>query len=113
MAAKVKFSWCKLKRIEIHESNDVRYYNYYEETEWKKIETILNQFGIKFPSKYEVEFSNEEYQIKTVPEPFGPTEADIFYRDVIVANASADGSNICDREGKLIVYMDRLKAIYN
>lgn len=112
MAVKVKFSWCKLKRIEIHESNDVRYYNYYEETEWKKIKTILNQFGIEFPSKYEIEFSNEEYQIQPVPEFFGTTEAEIIYKGETVAKTTANGSNICDTEGRLIVYMDKLKAMY-
>lgn len=111
--ARVKFSWCKLKRIEINETNDTRYYNSYDKKAWEEIKAMLNKFGVKFPSKYEVEFSNEEYQIKTIPNPFGTTEADIVYKDVIIAKVSADGSNICDREGKLIIYMDKLKAIYN
>lgn len=112
MAAKVKFGWCKLKRIEIRESNDVRYYSDYEKTEWKKIKTILNQFGIEFLSKHEVEFSNDEYQIQTVPEFFGTTEAEILYKGEKVAKTTSGGSNICDTEGRLIVYMDILKAVY-
>lgn len=112
MAVKVKFSWCKLKRIEIHESNDVRYYNYYEKTEWEKIKTILNEFGIVFPSNYEVKFSSEKYQLEPVPEPFGTTKTKILYKGVDVAEATADGSNVCDTEGLLIVYIDNLKSVY-
>ncbi len=111
--AKVQFSYCRLERIEYHYLNDVKYYNYYEDEEWEQIKAILNEFGIKFPSKYEVEFDeNSGYQIETVPEPFGATEAKIICKGVVVAITSADGSNFCDREGKMVVYMDRLKAVY-
>lgn len=110
--AKVKLSYCRLERIKYHYLNDIKYYNYYEIEEWEQIKAILNEFGIKFPSKYEVEFDNSEYQIETVPEPFGATEAKIVYKGAVVAKVSADGSNFCDREGELVVYMDKLKDIY-
>lgn len=111
--AKVQLSYCRLQRIEYHYLNDIRYYNYYETKEWEQIKAILNEFGIKFPSKYEVDFDeNSGYQIETVPEPFGASEAKIMYKGSVVAKVSADGSNFCDREGKMVVYMDKLKDIY-
>lgn len=57
-------------------------------------------------------FDDDEYQIKTVPKFFGAVDGRIFYKDTIIAEAFIDGSNYCDREGMLKIYIDVLKSVY-
>ena len=92
--AKLSFSR-KIQTIIVIDISDTNYYHPYafDMEPWEKLKTILSQFGIILSSPYELEFANDEYLVKPVPGLLG-------------------GSNFCDQEGKLTIYMDVLKSIY-
>lgn len=108
--AKVKFT-CKLELVTL-EGRGTQYYQSYCDERWEELKTILTEFGITFPSKYEVDFNDEEYRLKSIPGCLGDDSVRILYKDTDIAKAFISGSNYCDREGRLNIDMDCLKAIY-
>ena len=77
----------------------------------KDLETILSRFGITLSSPYELEFANDKYLVEPVSGLLGETAANVLYKGKIIAKGSVEGSNFCDQEGELTIYMDVLKSI--
>ncbi len=104
----------KLETVELISSSDTNYYHPYpfDMEPWEKLKTILSRFGIILSSPYELEFVDDEYHIQPVPGYFGANDGKVLYKDKIIAKGSVDGSNYCDREGKLTIYMNVLESIY-
>ncbi len=111
--AKLSFSR-KIQTIIVIDISDTNYYHPYafDIEPWEKLKTILSQFGIILSSPYELEFANDEYLIKPVPGLLGETAANVLYKGKVIAKGSVEGSNFCDEEGELTIYMDVLKSIY-
>lgn len=47
-----------------------------------------------------------------VPKHFGARDAKVYYGDTLIAEASVEGSNYCDQEVKVVIYMGALKSVY-
>jgi len=96
-------------------------YNYAEKTHfplWREekldqVQAILKEFGITFPSKWDVIFEGEAYKLRALPQHFGAQDVEVLYRDYVIAKAEVVGSNYCDREGILTIYLDTLSTIYD
>lgn len=104
----------KIKTVELISTSDTTYYHPYpfDMEPWEKLKTMLSRFGIILSSPYELEFVDDEYRIQSVPEYFGANAGNVLYKDRIIAKGRVDGSNYCDSEGKLTIYMDVLESIY-
>ena len=104
----------KIETIEVIGSSDTNYYHPYpfDMKPWEELKTILSRYGIILSSPYELEFVDDEYSIESVPGYFGENSGNVLYKDRIIAKGSVDGSNYCDQEGELTIYMDVLESIY-
>lgn len=111
--AKLSFSR-KIQTVEVRTTSDTNYYHPYpfDMEPWENLKTILSRFGITLSSLYELEFVDDQYLIESVPGFFGAIGGNVLYKGKIIAKGSVDGSNYCDQEGKLIIYMDVLESIY-
>lgn len=107
--AKLKYD-TKLRNIQLN-GGETKYYNICFKETWDEVKAILKPYGITL-SDYEVIFEDDEYKTETNSEHFGATSVDVFYMDNVIARGSIDGSNCCDREGKLVIYLSTLERIY-
>lgn len=111
----VKLSFDRMiQTVEVRSKVGTRYYHPYsfDMEPWENLKTILSRFGITLSSPYELEFVDDEYLIESVPGFFGAIGGNVLYKGKVIANGSVDGSNYCDQEGELIIYMDVLESIY-
>ncbi len=104
----------KLETVELISSSDTNYYHPYpfDMEPWEKLKTILSRFGIILSSPYELEFVDDEYQIEPIPGLLGESAGKVVYKGRVIAKGEVDGSNFCDQEGKLTIYIDVLESIY-
>lgn len=111
--SKLEFSR-KIETIEVISTSDTNYYHPYpfDMEPWENLKSILSQFGIILSSPYELEFVDDEYLIKPVPGLLGESAGYVLYKGKIIAKGSVDGSNFCDQEGKLTIYLYILESIY-
>lgn len=103
------------RKINVIELSGVSGKNYYQSCHtksWQELQATLKAFGIVFSSKYDLNFIDEEYQIMGVPKHFGARDAKVYYGDTLIAEASVEGSNYCDQEAKVVIYMGALKSVY-
>lgn len=107
--AKLKYD-TKLRNLQLIGAVNEHYNVCFKET-WEQAKAILKPYGITL-SDYEVIFADNEYKTETKSEHFGATSGAVFYKDIVIARGSIDGSNYCDREGKLIIYLSTLERIY-
>lgn len=104
----------KIKTIKVISTSDTNYYHPYpfDMEPWENLKTILSRFGIILSSPYELEFVDDEYLIEPIPGLLGENAGNVLYKGKVIAKGSVDGSNFCDSEGKLTIYMDVLESIY-
>lgn len=91
---------------------DSRHYNSWHERQWQEVQSILSEFGITISSPYAMEFEGEAYKLEGIPKHFGARDVRVYYGDTVIADATIDGSNACDSEARVTVYLSTLKAIY-
>lgn len=111
--AKLSFSR-KIQTVTVIDISDTNYYHPYsfDMEPWEKLKTVLSRFGIILSSPYEVEFADDEYQIEPVSGLLGESAEKVVYKGRVIAKGEVDGSNFCDQEGKLTIYIDVLESIY-
>lgn len=109
--ASLKFD-AKLETVTLRNSSGTTYYQPWAKERWEELKTILRNFGIILSSPYELEFVDDNYLIQSVPKFFGATNVNVLYKDKVIAKGCVDGSNYCDKEGLLTIYMDVLESIY-
>lgn len=90
----------------------ISYYPY-NERQWSEVQNILSEFGITLFSRYAINFEGEAYKLRSIPGYFGSQDVEIFYKDVVIAKATVEGSNYCDRSTKLTINFDALRSIYH
>lgn len=105
-------SVCSIKRVTVYEDEDTRYYSPYFEKRWNELKEELNNFGISFSSLYVIEFSGNQYKLAGQNQHFGARDVYVYYGNTCVAKGYISGSNICDREGRLDIYLSKLKSVY-
>lgn len=91
---------------------DDKWYNSYHERQWQEVQSILSKFGITVSSPYTMEFEGEAYKLRGLPQHFGSQDVSVLYKDTVIAYATISGSNACDREARVTVYLNTLKSIY-
>ena len=105
-------SVCSINWVQAYEEEGIRtYYPCFKE-EWKELKEKLNNYGISFKTSYDIEFLGEQYKLGGKPQPFGARDVYVYYGDTCVAKSYISGSNYCDREGRLEIYLSKLKKIY-
>ena len=109
--AHLEFKDASLSRIELVDET-TEYYNSCFKDRWQEAKTILKEFGITLPSSREVDFEGDEYKIQGNPQHFGARKASILYKGTVIANGSIEGCHVGDWEGKMIIYINRLKNVY-
>lgn len=104
----------KIETIEVISTSDTNYYHPYpfDMEPWENLKTILSRFGIILSSPYELEFVDDEYLIEPIPGLLGENAENVLYKGKVIAKGSVEGSNFCDSEGQLTIYMDVLESIY-
>ena len=109
--AKLK-SDCSIKKVILHEENGTRHYSSYLEERWNELKEELNNFGISFSSLYDIEFSDDQYKLSGRDQPLGARDVYVYYGDTCIAKTYILGSNVCDRDAYLEIYLSKLKSIY-
>lgn len=109
--AKIKLD-CSIDMVTVYGEGNTRYYHPYLEESWNELKEKLNIFGISFSSLYEIEFSDKEYKLCGKEQPFGGRDVFVYYGNTRIAKAYISGSNYCDREGRLDIYLSDLKNAY-
>lgn len=102
----------KITRIKVIDDRDTHYYNNYIDGYYKKIKEIFDDYNIVLSSDYKVDFMDNNYKIKPNPGFFGAISCSVFYNDTLIAEGYISGSNFCDQEGRLTIYMNKLKSVY-
>lgn len=100
----------KLRKI-ILINKGINYYNSLNDEQWNEVKAILSKFGITV-SDYEVIFDGKEYQIGVKKGELGEVSGCIFYEGTAIATGSIEGSNYCDREAVMKVFLDTLENLY-
>lgn len=91
---------------------DGKYFNSWNERQWQEVQSILSRFGITVSSPFTMEFEGEAYKLQGIPQYFGARDVRVLYKDTIIAYATIVGSNVCDSESRVTVYLNTLKSIY-
>lgn len=90
---------------------DDKWYNSWHKRQWEEVQCILSEFGITV-SCYDMKFEGEAYKLEGIPQHFGARDVRVLYKDTPIAHATISGSNACDSEARVTVYLNTLKSIY-
>lgn len=105
-------SVCSIELVTVYEDENTRYYRPFFEKRWNELKEELKNFGISFSSLYDIEFSGSQYKLAGQNQHFGARDVYVYYDSTCVAKAYISGSNFCDREGRLDIYLSKLKSVY-
>ena len=105
-------SVCSIKTVIVYEDKGTRRYSQCFEERWNELKEELNNFGISFSSPYDIEFSDEQYKLAGQNQPLGARDVYVYYGDTCIAKAYILGSNVCDRDAYLDIYLSKLKSVY-
>lgn len=101
-----------IQLVTVYEDKNTRYYRPCFEKRWNELKEELNNFGISFSSAYDIEFSGNQYKLAGQNQLFGERNVYVYYGNTCVAKGYISGSNICDREGRLDIYLSKLRRVY-
>lgn len=102
----------KITRIKVIDDQGTDYFNPHMNDYYEKIKEIFDDYNIVLSSDHKVDFMDDNYKIKPNLGLFGTISCTVFYNDTLIAEGSIHGSNFCDQEGRLTIYMNKLKSVY-
>lgn len=101
-----------LDQIEVFGTNFDKCYKKCFSKSWEEIKNILEEYDITFPDPYQICFG-DKYELKTTQKFLDGSVGLIFLNNKKIAKVYSIGSNVCDQELRMLLFLDTLKSLYD